>query len=95
MQYSKASLQKWSRRWNPTVSNTNNGLLNRDAKHCIRTTKEQPHWFLDLGTNVRVSVVFILQESLSRDSKLNDFEIVVGEFAPFKSKCCSCAALLV
>lgn len=43
---------------------------------CYLTLKQHPYWHLELGANVRVSVVFILHRSFVN---LEGFDIVVGE----------------
>ena len=51
---------------------------------CFLTLKEDAWWTLELGANVRVSVVFILCEEFWN---LEGFDILIGECILFKASC--------
>ena len=61
-----------------------------DFDTCFTTTEKEPSWTLELGANVRVSMVFILHKS---DNNLEGFDILVGECVLLKAFCIFCLLL--
>jgi len=58
---------------------------------CFLTTKQEAWWRLELGANVRVSMVFILSNHFHN---LEGFDILVGECVLSKATCIFCLLLL-
>ena len=61
-----------------------------DFGTCFLTTEQEPSWTLELGANVRVSMVFILHD---RFKNFEGFDILVGECVRLKASCILCLLL--
>jgi len=61
-----------------------------NLKTCFLTTEQEAWWNLELGANVRVSMVFI---SGRRFHSFEGFDILVGECVLSKASCIFCLLL--
>ena len=63
-----------------------------DLDTCFLTTQENVWWLLELGANVRVSMVFIKHNDFY-NLNFEGFDILVGECVLSKASCIFCLLL--